>query len=43
MVEDLDEAIELRLLLQEVLGGRLGRLFLQGQMHALMPAVLLVG
>jgi len=37
----LNEAIELCLLLQEVLRRWLGRLLLQRQMHALMPAVLL--
>jgi hypothetical protein len=36
-----DEVIELGLLLQEVVAGRLGGLQLQGQMHALMAAVLL--
>ena len=41
LVVALDEAIELRLLLQEVLRGRLGRLLLQCQVHALVPAVLL--
>ena len=41
LVVALDEAIELRLLLQEVLRRRLGRLLLQRQMHALVPAVLL--
>ena len=37
----LDEGIELRLLLEEVLAGRLGGFLLEGQMHALMTAVLL--
>jgi hypothetical protein len=41
VVEDIDEVIELGLLLQEVRTGRLGGFFLQGQMHALMAAVLL--
>ena len=36
-----DEIIELALLLKKVVAGRLGGLHLQGQMHALMPAVLL--
>src|SRR5437762_7082159 len=41
LVEGGDELIETRLLLQEVLGGRLGGLLLERQMHALMAAVLL--
>ena len=41
VVEALDEVIELGLLLQEVAAGRLGGFELQGQMHALMAAVLL--
>jgi hypothetical protein len=40
-VEDADELIEPGLLLQEVLGGRRGGLFLERQMHALMATVLL--
>jgi len=36
-----DEGVELRLLLQEVLCGGLGRLPLHGQMHALVAAILL--
>ena len=43
VVEVLDEVVELALLLQEVLGGRLGRFVLERQMHALVPAVLLRG
>src|SRR5207302_10674546 len=41
VVEDLDEVIEASLLLQEVSRGRLGGFFLQGEMHALVTAVLL--
>jgi hypothetical protein len=41
VVVALDEVIELGLLLQEVFGGRLGGLQLQGQVHALVAAVLL--
>src|ERR1700690_39771 len=41
LVEALDEGIEARLLLQHVAGGRLGGFLLQGQMHPLVPAVLL--
>src|SRR6185312_12316466 len=40
-VELLDEGIEACLLLQAVEPRRPGRLFLQGQMHALMTAILL--
>ena len=40
-VELLDEGIEARLLLQDVGRGRLGGFLLQGQMHALVPPVLL--
>lgn len=40
-VEDADEPIEPGLLLQEVLGCRLGGLFLERQVHALMATVLL--
>src|SRR5580704_6651631 len=36
-----DEGIELGLLLQEVLSWRFGGFFLQGQVHAFVPAVLL--
>ena len=36
-----DEVVELGLLLQEVLRRGLGGLFLQGQVHALVAAVLL--
>ena len=32
--------VELGLLLEEVLGGGLGGLLLQGQVHALVPAIL---
>ena len=35
-----DEGIEACLLLQDVVGGGLGRFFLQRQVHALVPAVL---
>ena len=41
VVVEVEEVVEPGLLLQEVLGGRLGGLFLQGQVHALMAAVLL--
>jgi hypothetical protein len=41
LVVALDEAIELRLLLQEVSRRRLGRLLLECQMHPLVAAVLL--
>src|ERR1700747_309064 len=41
IVVAIDEVIELGLLLQEVFSRRLGGLELQGQMHTLMPAVLL--
>jgi len=39
VVEDLDKFLEARLLLKKIGGGRLGGLFLQGQMHALMTAI----
>jgi hypothetical protein len=41
LVEGADELIEASLLLEEVLGGGLGGLLLERQMHALMAAVLL--
>ena len=41
MLVAVDEVVELGLLLQEVAAGRLGGLHLQGQMHALVAAVLL--
>src|SRR6202040_1792136 len=41
VVEDLDELVEPSLLLQKVSTRGLGGFFLQGQMHALMAAVLL--
>jgi hypothetical protein len=41
MVEDLNEFVEAGLLLQEVGDRRLGGFFLQGEMHALMAAILL--
>ncbi|MGB9069909.1 MAG: hypothetical protein WCC21_15170 [Candidatus Acidiferrales bacterium] len=41
VVEDLDEVIELGLLLQEIQTRWFSRFFFQGQMHALMTAVLL--
>jgi len=36
-----DEVVELGLLLQEVLARRFGGFFLQGQVHAFVPTVLL--
>jgi hypothetical protein len=39
VVEDLDKFFEARLLLKKISGGRLGGLFLQGQMHALMTPI----
>jgi len=39
IVVAVDEVIEFRLLLQEVVAGRLGGLQLQGQMHAFMAAL----
>lgn len=41
VIVNLNEVIELLLLLQEIECGRFCRLFLQGQMHAFMAAVLL--
>ena len=41
IVEALEEVVELRLLLQEVLCGRLGGFFLQGEVHAFVTAILL--
>ena len=41
VVEDLDELVEASLLLQKIGSRRLGGFFFQGQMHALMAAVLL--
>jgi hypothetical protein len=41
VIELLQESVELGLLLQEVGARRAGGFFLQGQMHAFMPAVLL--
>ena len=41
VVEDLDELVEPSLLLQKIGSRRLGGFFFQGQMHALMAAVLL--
>src|SRR6267143_473779 len=41
VVEDLDEVVEPSLLLQKIGSRRLGGFSLQGQMHALMAAVLL--
>ncbi len=41
LIEDADELIELRLLLEEIFGGRLGGFLLQGQMHTFVAAVLL--
>ena len=41
IVVAVDEVVEFRLLLQEVVAGRLGGLQLQGQMHAFMAAILL--
>jgi hypothetical protein len=37
----IDEGVQANMLLQEVMGGRPGGLVLQGQMHALMTAILL--
>ena len=41
LIEFLQEGVELGLLLQEVGARRAGGFFLQGEMHALMPAILL--
>ena len=41
VVEDLDELVEAGLLLQEIWSRRFGGFFFQGQMHALMTAILL--
>ena len=41
MVVAVDKVVELCLLLEKVLGRGLGGLFLQGQVHALMAAILL--
>ena len=41
LIEDVDEVIKPGLLLQEVATGRFGGFFLQGEMHALMTAILL--
>ena len=41
LVVAVDEVVELGLLLQEVLRGGLGGFLLQGQVHALVAAVLL--
>ena len=41
VVEDLDELVEASLLLQKVDGRRLGGFFLQGEVHALVTAILL--
>jgi hypothetical protein len=41
VVEDLNEFVKAGLLLQEVGGRRLGGFFLQGEMHALVTAILL--
>jgi hypothetical protein len=41
VIEFLEEGVELGLLLQDVGARRTSGLFLQGQMHAFMPAVLL--
>jgi hypothetical protein len=41
VVEYLDKVVEPGMRLKEVCSGELGGLFLQGQMHALMTAVLL--
>jgi hypothetical protein len=41
VIEFLQEGVEPGLLLQEVGTRRAGGLFLQGEMHALMPAILL--
>ena len=40
-MKTLNEVIKAGLLLQEVGGGRFGGFFLQGEMHALMTAILL--
>ncbi len=40
IVVNLDELIEALLLLQEVERGGLGRLFLEGQVHAFMASIL---
>jgi hypothetical protein len=42
VVEDLNKFFEARLLLKKIGGGRLGGLFFQGQMHALLAAILSV-
>src|SRR6516225_4740756 len=41
VVEDLEELVEAGLLLQKISTGWLGGFFLQGEMHAFVPAVLL--
>src|ERR1035438_9374034 len=41
IIKDLDEFVEPGLLLQEISTGGLGGLFLQGEMHAFVAAVLL--
>jgi len=41
LVEDLDKGIELGLLLKEIQCGRFGGFLFQGEMHALMAAILL--
>ena len=41
LIELFQEGVELGLLLQDVGAGRTSGFFLQGQMHAFMPAVLL--
>ena len=41
MVIAIDKVIELRLLLQEILRGRLGRFLFQGQVHTLVATILL--
>ena len=43
VIKDLDELVEAGLLLQKVGTGRLGGFLLQGQVHALMAAILLRG